>query len=247
MDPVLVQLGPITIRWYGVMMAATILTGVLMAYRFGPRFGVSTAVLDGIAVPFILAAFAGARLGYVISHPAEFAQPVEILRIDRGGLTSHGAIAGALLYLWVAGRRRAVSFWSLADTTAWAVPLGNVFVRFGNFMNGELYGDVTALPWAVTFPGVQGPRHPLQLYEMAYALFVLVVAVRVAGRRVFPGQVFWTVVVLTSLGRIALDLLRSEDRVWSVITLGQIPALILLIVGMWFLRPKRSADPQPFL
>ena len=72
MDPVIVEFGPFAIRWYGVMVATTILTGVWMAFRFGPRFGIPAAEIDRLTVPFVLLAFAGARLGYVISHPAEF-------------------------------------------------------------------------------------------------------------------------------------------------------------------------------
>lgn len=240
MNPVLVQLGPLTIRWYGVMMAITILAGVAMAYRYGPRFGIPRAELDRLAAPFVLTAFVGARLGYVVSHPAEFSNPLEIVRVYHGGLTSHGAIAGGLIALWWFARRRGLSLWDLADTAAWAIPLGNVFVRFGNFMNGELYGDVTTLPWAVTFPGVPGPRHPLQIYEMIFALIILAVAIPLGRRRRFSGQIFWTVVVLTSVGRIFLDLLRSEERVFWVITFGQIPAALLVAVGFWVLATRKS-------
>jgi phosphatidylglycerol:prolipoprotein diacylglycerol transferase len=244
MDPILVQFGPFVVRWYGVMMALTILTALWTAVRIGPRVGVSREHLDRISIPFIVLAFAGARLGYVISHPAAFADPVEILRVDHGGLTSHGAIAGGALALWWGGRRTGVRISDFADATVWVIPIGNVFVRFGNFMNGELYGDPTALPWAVTFPGVSGARHPLQLYEMLIALGILAVTLPRVKRRAFSGQLFWLVVVLTSLGRIALDLLRSEDRVWGVLTLGQIPAALLVVVGSWvLLRRRRPAAP----
>ena len=241
MDPVLVQIGPVVIRWYGVMMAVTILTALWVAYRIGPLVGVGREQVDRIAVPFILLAFAGARIGYAVSHPAEFAHPLEILRLDHGGLTSHGAIAGGLVALWWGVRRTGVRLWDFADATVWVIPLGNVFVRFGNFMNGELYGDPTTLPWAVTFPGVPGPRHPLQFYEMLLALVILAVTLPTVKRRAFSGQLFWTVVVLTSLGRIALDLLRSEDRVWGVLTLGQLPAAVLVVAGLWFLLSARKS------
>lgn len=246
MDPILVQLGPLTLRWYGVMMAVTIIAALLAAYRIGPRVGVSTAVVDRLSVLFIILAFVGARVGYVLSHPGEFTNPAEIVRIDHGGLTSHGAIAGGLLAVWIAARRDGLPFWDLADAVVWVVPLGNIFVRFGNFMNGELYGDPTRLPWAVTFPGVPGPRHPLQIYEMLFAVLILAVTVPMTRRRAVPGQLFWTVLVLTSIGRILLDLLRSEDRIWWVITLGQIPAAAIIVLGLWFLLRRRrgqSADP----
>lgn len=244
MDPILVQLGPITIRWYGVMMALTILTALWTAYRLGPRVGVSRDIVDRTAILFIVLAFVGARAGYVLSHLAEFSTPVEILRVDHGGLTSHGAIAGGLVALWIASRRTRARFWDLADATVWVVPIGNIFVRFGNFMNGELYGDPTSLPWAVTFPGVSQPRHPLQLYEMLLAGAILALTLPLTRRRAFSGQVFWTVLILTSIGRILLDLLRSEDRVWRAVTLGMIPAAVLIALGAWVLlrhrlRPSR--------
>ena len=244
MDPILVQVGSIVIRWYGVMMALTILAGLLAAYRLGPRCGVSPAVVDRLSVLFIVLAFIGARLGYVLSHPAEFGNPLELIRIDHGGLTSHGAIVGGLLAIWILSRREGLPFWDLADTVVWVVPLGNVLVRFGNIMNGELYGDRTSLPWAVTFPGVPGPRHPLQLYEMLLAVIILAVTVPRTGRRAFPGEPFWSVLVLTSVGRILLDLLRSEDRVWGIVTLGMIPAAIIVVLGLWVLLRRPAAGQR---
>ncbi len=240
MHPILIQLGPLTIRWYGVMMATTIVLAVVFAYRYGPRFGVPTAFLERHTLPFVILAILGARIGYVLSHPAEFTRLQEIVRIDHGGLSSHGAIVAGLLTLWIFRRRWGLALWNLADTIAWAIPLGNMFVRFGNFMNGELYGDVTAVPWAVRFPGVPGLRHPLQLYEMLFGALVLILALRLARHRAFSGQIFWTVLVLTSIGRIFLDLLRSDDRVWGLVTLGDIPAVILLVAGIGFLLAHRS-------
>ncbi|MDQ7818984.1 MAG: prolipoprotein diacylglyceryl transferase [Armatimonadota bacterium] len=238
MDPVLVQWGPVVIRWYGVMMAVTIVLAVGAALRAGPRVGIPAEEIDRLAVPAIVLAFLGARLGYVLSHPSQFGSLVEVLRVDRGGLTSHGALAGGALGLWWAARRRGLDFWSLADAVVWAVPLGNIFVRLGNFINGELYGDPTTLPWGVTFPGVPQPRHPLQIYEMIWAAAILTLTWPRLGRRRFPGELFWTVIVLTSAGRIVWDLLRSHDRVVWVITLGHIPAAALLGAGVWYLTSR---------
>src|SRR3972149_1966762 len=188
MNPVIFELGPIVVRWYGVMMARTILTSIVFATRWGPRFGIERAFIDRITFWLAIVLFAGARVGYVVSHPWEFRDPLEIFRLWHGGLTSHGAIAGGLLYGYIVARRTGVSFWSLADTIAWAIPIGNIFVRFGNFMNGELYGDPTTLPWGIVFPPVpDAPRHPLQLYEMILAVIVLAIAWQGARRRGFPG------------------------------------------------------------
>jgi phosphatidylglycerol:prolipoprotein diacylglycerol transferase len=245
MDPVIVRVGPLVLRWYGVMLAATIALGMLAAYRSGPRFGVPVQTIDRIAVPFVTTALIGARLGFVISHPALFANPIEVLRIDHGGLTSHGAIIAGILYAAWAARRFGVSPWALADAIGWSIPIGNILVRFGNFANGELYGNPTTLPWGVRFPGAgDQPRHPLQIYEMILAVVILLVARRVAAARRFDGQVFWTIMVLTSIGRVFLDALRADVRAVGILTLGQIPALVLIVWGLWFLRRRttRQAD-----
>ncbi len=232
MDPVIVQLGPLAIRWYGVLLATTIGVSMVVAYRYGPRFGIPSEVLDRTTVTFAIVALVGARLGYIVSHPTEFSRLIDLVRIDRGGLTSHGAIAAGLLYLAWASRRYGIPAWTFADAFGWAVPIGNMFVRIGNFINGELYGDPTTLPWGVRFltaPDV--PRHPLQLYEALLAVVILLYARRVAAHRQFAGQVFWTIMVTTSAGRIFLDALRSDVRALGVLTLGQMAALVLIVWG----------------
>src|SRR5437879_13270287 len=124
------------------MMAITVLTGVAMALRVGPRLGIPAQEIDRLTLPFVLLAFVGARLGYVLSHPAEFTSPVEILRVYHGGLTSHGAIAGGFVALCWASRRRGLRLLTLAATTIWAVPLVSIFVLFAHFMNGELSAEL---------------------------------------------------------------------------------------------------------
>ncbi|MDQ7859643.1 MAG: prolipoprotein diacylglyceryl transferase [Armatimonadota bacterium] len=245
MDPVLIQLGPLAIRWYGVLLAATIGLAIVVAYRLGPRLGVPAAVVDRTAVTCAVAALVGARIGYVVSHPGQFSTLLDVVRVDQGGLSSHGALAAGLLYVTWAARRAGISVWAFADAFVWAVPIGNVLVRIGNFINGELYGDPTSLPWGVRFataPDV--PRHPLQLYEAALAVAILLYARRVAARRRFAGEVFWTIVVATSLGRLAFDALRSDVRVLGPLALGQVPALILVVWGAWALWQGARHPPQ---
>ncbi|MDR7417765.1 MAG: prolipoprotein diacylglyceryl transferase [Armatimonadota bacterium] len=244
MDPVIIQIGPLAIRWYGVLLAITIGLSMVVAYRYGPRLGIPASVLDGTIVNFAIVALIGARLGYVLSHPSQFRHLLDVIRIDLGGLTSHGAIAAGLLYLWWAARRYGISIWTFADAFGWVIPIGNIFVRVGNFINGELYGDPTTLPWGVRFATSPDlPRHPLQLYEAVFAVAILLYARAAARRRRFPGQVFWTIMVPTSLGRIILDMMRSDVRALGVLTLGQIPAIILIVWGLVALTRGRRAAP----
>ncbi len=237
MDPVLIQLGPVAVRWYGVMMAASILLGIWLTRRAAPGVGLPEDLPDRVALSFVVTLFVGARLGYVLSHPAPYlADPVEILRVDRGGLSSHGAIAAGLVYARWLARREGVSMWSFTDACATWIPLANALVRWGNFMNGELYGDPTSLPWGVVFPTApDAPRHPLQLYEMATSLVLFALVQGWLRRRRFPGEVFWKTVGTMSAVRFALDLLRSEVRVLGPFALGQLAAAALLVASAAFL------------
>jgi len=125
----------------------------------------------------------------------------------------------------------------MLDAMAPAVLAAIVLVRWGNFMNGELFGDPTSLPWGIAVPGLPGgPRHPLPLYEIAGTLAILGWILTVARRpRPFDGAVWWTAIIASSVLRFLLDLLRSEDRTAAFLTYGQMAALVLIAWGAWFL------------
>ncbi len=226
------------------MVAASVLAGIVLTRRAAPLVGLPRDLPDRVAFPFVLALVVGARLGYVLSHPAPYlAEPWEVLRVDHGGLASHGAIAAGLLYAAWLGRRERISMWSFTDACASWIPLANALIRWGNFMNGELYGDPTALPWGVVFPTApDAPRHPLQLYEIGTSLVLFVLAQRWLVRRRYPGEVFWKTLAGLSLVRLALDALRSEHRVLGPLTLGQLAALVVLVAAARFLG-RAARDP----
>jgi phosphatidylglycerol:prolipoprotein diacylglycerol transferase len=179
----------------------------------------------------------GARAGYVVSHLSEFAgRPLAAVLPPYAGLASHGSVAAGLAYLaWWCPRHR-VPVWRLLDAMAPAVLVAIVLVRWGNFMNGELFGAPTSLPWGVAVPGLAGgPRHPLPLYEIAGTLAILAGVLVFARRRPFDGAVWWSAIIASSVQRFALDLLRPEDRTSLFLTLGQMAALVLIGWGVWFL------------
>src|SRR6266480_748153 len=259
MHPVLVKLGPLTLgalkigplllRWYGAMMALAIMLAVPLSARMGEQFGIPrTLIVDSLAVPFMATLLAGARAGYVVSHFQEFAgDPLAAVRPPFAGLASHGAIAVGLAFLAVWSRRHRVPLWRVTDAITPSILVAIILVRWGNFMNGELYGDPTSLPWGVVFPGVPGgPRHPLQLYEMAGTAVILAWALAAPGRRPFDGFLFWSAMVASSTLRFLLDLLRSEDRTILFLTWGQMAALVLIVSGVWFVwRRGRAAHARP--
>jgi phosphatidylglycerol---prolipoprotein diacylglyceryl transferase len=262
MHPVLVELGPLTVRWYGVMMALALFLAVPITAHFAPRFGLDRAVIDAIAVPFLAVLVLGARAGYVLSHLSEFAgRPLAVILPPYAGLSSHGSIAAGLVFLaWWCPRHR-VPVWRLLDAGAPAMLVAIILVRWGNFMNGELFGAPTSLAWGIAVPGVPGgPRHPLPLYEIAGTLAILAWVLALARKqeaakrpevlrqtgRPFDGAVWWSAVIASSVLRFLLDLLRPEDRTPLFLTLGQIAALVLLAWGLWFLwTAGRRAGSRP--
>jgi len=238
MHPVLFHFGPITLRWYGVMMGLALALSVPITAHFAGRYGINRSlIVDALAVPFLSVLLVGARLGYVLSHPQEFVDnPLGAILPPYAGLASHGSIAAGLLFLawWCSCHR--VPVWRLLDAMAPAILVAIILVRWGNFMNGELFGDPTSLPWGSVVPGIPGgPRHPLPLYEMGGTALILMWVLRVAGRRGVDGVLFWSAIVASSALRFLLDLLRSEDRTAVFLTWGQMAALILIMWGAWFL------------
>ena len=252
MHPVLFHLGPLTLRWYGVMMGLALFLSVPITAHFGQRFGIPrTLITESLALPFLAVLLIGARIGYVVSHPQEFApNPLAIVVPPYAGLASHGSIAAGLLYLAWWCRRHHQPLWRVLDAMAPAILVAIILVRWGNFMNGELFGDPTSLPWGVAVPGLAGTRlHPLPLYEIAGTAAILAWIVARAGHRPFDGALFWWAIVGSSVLRFFLDLLRSEDRTPLFLTLGQMAALVLIVWGVWFLAlghrrlRARSAGP----
>jgi len=252
MHPVLFEVGPLTVRWYGVMMGLALFLSIPITAHFAVRFGIDRSVVDTIALPFLAVLVLGARAGYVLSHLSEFAdRPLAIVLPPYAGLASHGSIAAGLAFLaWWCPRHR-VPVWRLLDAMAPAVLVAILLVRWGNFMNGELFGGPTSLPWGVAVLGLPGgPRHPLPLYEIAGTLVILAGILVMARRqevlretgRPFDGAVWWSAIMASSVLRFFLDLLRPEDRTPLFLTFGQMAALVLIGWGVWFLRSPTQRE-----
>jgi prolipoprotein diacylglyceryltransferase len=244
-------------------MGLALFLSIPITTHFAVRFGIDRSVVDAIALPFLAVLVLGARAGYVLSHLSEFAdRPLAVILPPYAGLSSHGSIAAGLAFLaWWCPRHR-VPLWRLLDAMAPAVLVAIVLVRWGNFMNGELFGGPTSLPWGVAVPGLPGgPRHPLPLYEIAGTLAILA-GILIMARRPeapgpaagakdaqtgppFDGAVWWSAIMASSALRFLLDLLRPEDRTPLLLTLGQMAALVLIGWGIWFLwSPTRREVRQ---
>lgn len=233
MSNVAFRLGPLQLHWYGILVALAFFLGYWVTLSNVRRYGISVDKMDGLLIKLIFAVIIGARLGYVLTNLPYFtANPSEIIRIDHGGLGSHGAIITAMIlgYFWT--KQADISYWSMADAIAPAVTIGHIFVRIGNFINGELYGPPSHLPWAVKFPTTPGPVHPSQLYEVITSFVILPFALTWSRKPRYPGYAFFRVILAHSAVRFFLDFIRQNSPLIGPFVLTQIIALVFFIVSL---------------
>ncbi len=189
LNPVLLEVGPFQLRWYAIGYIAGILMGWWYSRRlvsnpalWGPGGSpVTRRHLDDLVIYATIGIVAGGRIGYVLVYdlPAFLANPLQIFALWNGGMSFHGGFLGTILAMVIFAWRSRIPTWSLIDVVAPGVPFGIFFVRVTNFVNGELWGRVTDVPWAMVFPtGGSEPRHPSQLYEALLEGIVLFLLLR---------------------------------------------------------------------
>jgi phosphatidylglycerol:prolipoprotein diacylglycerol transferase len=257
-DPVLVEFGPFAIRWYALAYIAGLLLGwrycVSMARR--PPKVLEPAQLDDFLVWVTLGVVLGGRIGYVLFYnlPYYSQHPIEALKIWTGGMSFHGGTIGVVLAMFLFTRLRKIDFLRLGDILVCAVPIGLFLGRLANFVNGELYGRPTDVPWAMVFPADEArlPRHPSQLYEatleglvLFLLLFVLQRFTRARDHRGYLSGVF---LAGYAIARIISEFFREPDRQLGYLvggfTMGQILSVPVLIAGVWLiLRARRETPP----
>jgi len=248
-DPILIHIGPLAIRWYGLFFAAAFLVGFQIMTWIYQREGADPASLDRLLLHMPIGAVLGARLGHVLLYDPQyyFAHPLEILKIWEGGLASHGGAVGVLLALYLVTRRpgSATYLW-LLDRVAIPTALGGAFIRLGNFFNSEIVGTPTAGWWGVVFDRVDAlPRHPVQLYEaVAYGLIFLVllgVYMR-RGKGIPNGWLLGLFLVLVFGARFLLEFVKTPQAAYEaefVLTVGQLLSLPCIVAGFYLLARAR--------
>ena len=172
-DPVIFKIGPLSMRWYGLMYIFGFVSSYLLViYQLKKKaLKIDRAVIDDLFFYLILGLIVGARLGYVIFYNLGFylQNPLEIFVIWRGGMSFHGGLIGTFIAGYIVMKRKKLNFFEMVDLIIPTCPIGIGFGRIGNFINGELFGKPTGVPWAMVFPeGGASPRHPSQLYEMFF-------------------------------------------------------------------------------
>jgi phosphatidylglycerol:prolipoprotein diacylglycerol transferase len=241
-DPVAFHLGPLEVRWYGLAYLAGIVGGLWLARRYVHRyreFGLAPDDVEDFSFWSTLGILVGGRIGYILLyHPAQYwSEPLAMLRLYEGGMAFHGGLLGVALTAVLFCRARRIPLLHLTDVVACVVPIGLGLGRVANFVNGELWGRATTLPWGMVFPsGGPLPRHPSQLYEAALEgllLFALLsVLIRRSDVRAAHGLLTGLFLATYGLIRFAIEVVREPDAslIWDL-TRGQAFSVPMILSG----------------
>ncbi|EKD36608.1 MAG: hypothetical protein ACD_75C01441G0003 [uncultured bacterium] len=257
-DPVIFHLGPLSVRWYGLMYVLGFLASYILVRRQirENSYRQLDDHFENINMVLILAVVLGGRLGYVLFYNLSYylAHPLEIPATWSGGMSFHGACLAVLLGGWIYCRVKGIDYWKAADIYTATIPIGLGLGRIGNFINGELYGRVTDVPWAMVFPGGgPWPRHPSQLYEAlleGLLLFAVLWSVRKKpwqNHRYWPhGSIFALFLAGYGCVRIVVEKFREPDQqigyLLGFVTMGQILSGAMVLGGLlvWKFRLSRT-------
>lgn len=240
-DPIAIRIGPISIYWYGLMYLVGFFSAWALAnYRIRHyKSPINSHQVSDLIFYLALAAIVGGRLGHVFFYdPAYFIEnPLSVFKLWEGGMSFHGGLLGALASLFLFSRKVRKPFFEITDFVAPLVPIGLAAGRIGNFINGELFGRVTDVPWGMVFPyGGDEPRHPSQLYEFALEGILLFILVWLYADKPRPKMAVSGVFLIGyGLFRIISECFREPDVgfiAFDWLTMGQLLSFPMVIFGM---------------
>ncbi len=259
-DPVIISLGPLKIRWYGLMYVLGFLAAHLLVKHQAKLFAQKKLLnhIDNLNLTLMVGVILGGRLGYVLFYNLGYylQHPLEIFATWQGGMSFHGGCIGVIIAGSLYCQRHALDFWRTADTYVVTVPVGLGLGRLANFINAELYGRVTDVPWAMIFPnGGPLPRHPSQLYEAFLEGLILFCILwftkqrpwQKGSKKAWPhGSLMALFLILYGMFRTMVELVREPDpqlgTVLYGLTMGQILSSIMIVTGiiLWLWRKKAT-------
>lgn len=233
MDPVLVKFLGLEVRWYGLLMVIGFLLGYFILLRI--REDVSKAKIEEYLLYMLIGIILGARLGEILFYEPiyYFNNPIKIFYIWEGGLASHGALIGGVLANYLFCRKHKYSFYKMADKAVIPIALGAMFVRIGNFINGELWGRVTDSVFGVNVDGEM--RHPSQLYEAFKNLLIFCILLVLNKTKHKEGYMFWMFIFLFGVFRFIVEFWKDWPA-YGGLTQGQWFSIPLILLGIYFLK-----------
>ncbi|WP_017328265.1 prolipoprotein diacylglyceryl transferase [Synechococcus sp. PCC 7336] len=253
--PVLVQLGPLAIRWYGLLIALAVVLGLWLAGQLAKRRGIDPDLMGDLVVWLIVGAIPMARIYYVIFRWDFYRQNLgEAIAIWHGGIAIHGAILGGTIATLIFAKLKQLQFWQLADILAPCLIMGQAIGRWGNFFNSEAFGVPTDLPWKLYIPPLNRPPglesyeffHPTFLYESLWNVGVLVLLLGLFFKwpKAKPGTLICVYAIAYSLGRVWIEGLRIDSLYLGPLRIAQVVSVVLIGLGLlglaWLYGAKRQ-------
>ena len=254
LSPIALDLGFFELRWYSLAYLAGIFIGYWYMLKLLKQPGAPMARrhADDLVFYAAVGVILGGRLGYVLFYNLGnyLQKPLEIFKLWDGGMSLHGGVIGVLVAIWYVTKKDKLSFLRFCDYIACVVPFGLFFGRLANFVNGELWGRATTVPWAIIFPnsGTMDPRHPSQLYEAGLeGLLMMAILAFFFWRtdaRYKPGFLFGMAAIIYGLSRFAVEFVREPDvqlgtLSWGL-TMGQTLTIPMLLIGFWLVATAKG-------
>lgn len=252
-NPEIFRIGPLAIRWYGLLFASSFLVGYVIMDKIFKNENLSETVLDRLTIYMALGTIIGARLGHCLFYEPSYylKNPLEILAVWHGGLASHGAAIGILLAIWLFVRKEKKDYLWALDRIAIVVALAGFFIRMGNLMNSEIYGVETTVPWGFVFLRNHevAPKHPTQIYEALAYLSIFVLLYRIywinKGQHI-QGTLISLLCILVFTARFFIEFLKEDQVAFEAgmkLNMGQLLSIPFVLIGLfglyWSLKQKK--------
>ena len=253
-DPVLIDLGFFQIRWYSAAYIMGILIGWIYANRIIKSttnnqynfIQITTKNFDDLIIYLVIGIILGGRLGYVVFYNLDYYSEnfLEVFKLWQGGMSFHGGLMGVVISIFIFSKKFHINFFKFSDIISCVAPIGILLGRIANFINGELYGKVTTLPWGVIFPNDGNlPRHPSQIYEAVLeGIFLFLVIRYLAFKKKFiyrTGYISAVFLILYSILRIFSEIFREPDihlgLLFNYFSMGTLLSLITIIFGLFII------------
>ena len=239
-DPVLLRIAGFEIRYYGLIIVLSLILAYFMLPYLAKKkkLNLSKEKIENLLFYTALAGLIGARLFIVfIYHPSYYlSNPLEIFKIWKGGVSFHGALLFGLLAVYFFCKKHKLKFLEIMDLLIIPTALGFALGRIGNFLNGELYGRITSVPWAVKFSTVEGFRHPSQLYESAKNFLIFFTLLFLNKKKHKPGFLLAIFLIMYSVLRFLIEFVREPEIYISFLTMGQFLNILMFIAGIYLLK-----------
>jgi len=258
-NPEIFRIGNFAVRWYGLLFASGFLFGYLIFYKFFKKEGLTVEILDKLTIYMALGTVIGARLGHCLFYEPDYylSNPVEILKVWKGGLASHGAAIGILIALYLFVRKYKKPFIWILDRIVVVVALGGALIRLGNLMNSEIYGVETSLPWGFVFIRNHEvvPKHPTQIYEALTYFFVfgLLFWIYLKTKGQFrSGTLFGLFLILVFGIRFLIEFIKEEQVPFEegmILNMGQLLSIPFVLLGFgilyYYYRKSKKQKATP--